>query len=144
MTGTASKELVANPTISAAMERLGRFEADHARRITDEVRKLASRVEREAFSPQLAASAKIETIDGKPRRAVDAIFEIPLLRINRVGDLLSRNWVIFPNGALNTCDSFLLSPDYLDISTLAHPRSKDVISDQGRIIEAVSALPRIR
>ena len=133
-----NEDLPTNPGVESeavfSRQRLKGFEIYHAYQITTEMGRLARGVEKQLFNPEKAATVKINSAG---KRTADITFEVPMLRINRVGDVLSRDWIIFSNGQIYTCDSFLLTPDVLDISTLAHPEPRDVISDQYRIMERI-------
>lgn len=138
-----NEDLPTNPGVESeavfSLQRLKGFEIYHAYQITTEMGRIARGVEKQRFNPEKAATAKI---DRAGRRTSDITFEVPMLRINRVGDVLSQDWIIFSNGQIYTCDSFLLTPDVLDISTLAYPEPRDVISDQDRITDGILALAK--
>ncbi|MBI2621584.1 MAG: hypothetical protein HYW63_02955 [Candidatus Levybacteria bacterium] len=65
----------------------------------------------------------------------DVTSKTPILRLSRVRDVLSMDWVILPDGTILTCHADFSSPDVLNTSTLAFPEPRALIEDQSRILE---------
>lgn len=72
----------------------------------------------------------------------EVVLDMPLIRLQRVGDMLNREWLIFPDGRVLTCESIALFPDILDIATLSHPEPSDLIKDQERILDLLAHEPQ--
>ena len=65
-------------------------------------------------------------------------FEIGMIRIYSTDRSLLRDWLILPDGDIWTCGVNRAHPDLLELDTLKHPTTKELIRDRGMLMDAVA------